>query len=78
MAWHRHLTLDRKGHPVKIGTLLGLISGLILYSQLSDWCRDNWCDINDGRIIIVVALLFVIGWGIAIKGAKMFVKKRGG
>ncbi len=73
MAWHSLLSFDRKGHLVKTGVILVLIPFTILYGEL-----EKWWDINDGKILVIVGIVFIIGVLITIKGLKMFVHKRGG
>ena len=73
MAWHSLFSLDRKAHFVKTGLILLLFSGLILYGEL-----NKWWDIDDGKILVIVGIVFIIGWLILIKGLKMAIHKRGG
>ena len=73
MEWHSLFSLDRKGHFVKTGFILLVVSGTILYGEL-----NKWWNIDDGKILVIVGIVFIIGVLITIKGLKMFVHKRGG
>ena len=66
MAWHSLFSLDRKGHFVKTGLILLVVSGTILYGEL-----NKWWNIDDGKILVIVGIVFIIGWLIFIKGFKM-------
>lgn len=73
MAWHSLFSLDRKGHFVKIGLLILVISALVLYGEI-----EKWWNIDDGKILVMFGIGLVVGWVILIKGVKMAIKKRGG
>lgn len=73
MAWHSLFSLDRKGHFAKTGFILILITGLILYGEI-----EQWWNIDDGKVLVGIGVVFMIGWLIMIKGFKMAVHKRGG
>ena len=73
MAWHSLFSLDRKGHFVKIGLLILVISALVLYGEI-----EMWWNIEDGKILVMFGIGLVVGWVILIKGVKMAIKKRGG
>ena len=73
MAWLSLFSLDRKGHFVKIGLLILVISALVLYGEI-----EKWWNIDDGKILVMFGIGLVVGWVILIKGVKMAIKKRGG